>query len=82
MLTPGEVLDQAFLDVRSMLLEIAATLDRYEDAVRRQQGINGPTDRPDERLEMIFQAIAILGQKLPERYRTEQILELFSVRED
>ncbi|MCS7238961.1 MAG: hypothetical protein NZ899_11945 [Thermoguttaceae bacterium] len=82
MLTPREVLDQAFLDVRSMLLEIAATLDRYDDAKGRLVGGERYQAGEDKRLQTIYQALQILGQRQPGRYRTELILELFSSTEE
>lgn len=82
MLTPRQVLDQAFLDVRSMLLEIAATLDRFDDAKRRHEESNIPDEEDDGRLALIRRALDILSQEPGERYRTEQLLDLFSVAAD
>ncbi len=78
MLTPGEVLDQAFLDVRAMLLEIAATLDRYEDAVRREGRTLPLSPADDPRLEKIYRSLALLSRPESDGYRVEKLLELFS----
>jgi hypothetical protein len=78
MLSPGEVLDHAFLDVRAMLLEIAATLDRYEDALRRAGSSLPLKPEDDPRLEKIYQSLMLLSRPDSDKSRVEKILELFS----
>lgn len=75
MLTAGEVIDTYFLEVRCALLELAATLDRYDLAA--EAGSDGtPTD--DARLEKIYQSLAILAEKETSPDRAERLLNLFS----
>ncbi|GEM_PF-825468 len=82
MLTPTQVLDQAFLDVRSMLLEIAACLDRLDDARKRFEPSGEQTLPEDPRLTKIFQSLRILADRFTPPYRVEKLLELFSVPVD
>ena len=58
MLSPSQVIDEYYLEVRCKVLEIAAILDRYERAVERQ-----PDQAPDKdsRMEKCCEAIAILN---------------------
>jgi hypothetical protein len=74
MLTPERVLDHDFLDNRCMLLEIAATLDRYDAAVQR----NGGSASGDPRLEKIYQSLGILADQNASADRAERLLQLFS----
>ena len=69
-----DVLDRYYLDCRCMLLELAATLDRY-DRTPVPPGDGRPAD---ERLLRIGQAIAVLAQPSAEPNRTERILHLLS----
>jgi hypothetical protein len=69
MLSAQRVLDEYFLDARCMLLEIAATLDRYDGA-----GGGGT----DPRLESLRQAIEILSGREAQTDRAEKLLRLFS----
>jgi hypothetical protein len=68
------VLDEYFLDTRCMLLEIAATLDRYDASVERD-GAGGNTD---PRLEDVRQALDILAGREARTDRAERLLRLFS----
>lgn len=73
MLTPTEVLNNYYLDTRCMLIEIAATLDRYDQAVEREGG-----DKTDDRLDQIHQALTLLADREMKGNRGERLLHLFS----
>ena len=75
MLTSEKVLDHYFLESRCTLLEIAATLDRY-DASCRRGGDSGGDAEP--RLEKLYQALGILADRRGESNRAERLLVLFS----
>lgn len=75
MLKAGQVLDNYFLDTRCKLLEIAATLDRYD---RASGGDLGSGDIIDSRLEKIYDSLAMLSQPKPRSDRSETLLNLFS----
>ena len=75
MLTAKQVLDEYFLDIRCMLLEIAATLDRHDAACARGAGEPG---RGDPRLEKIYRSLGILADEHAGPSRAEQLLNLFS----
>ena len=70
MLTSEQVLDAYFLDNRCMLLEIAATLDRYDRA--------GGRSADDPRLENLYKALSILVDRGATPDRTERLQVLFS----
>jgi len=73
MLTAQKVLDKYFLDARCMLLEIAATLDRYD------QGGEGQGDGgADPRLEKLYESLAILADRKAAPDRARRLLTLFS----
>ncbi len=72
MLTPEKVLDNYYLDARCMLLEIAATLDRYDRAA--QQGAASE----DDRLDQVYQALTLLAERETTPNRGERLLNLFS----
>ena len=74
MLSAERVLDEYFLDTRCMLLEIAATLDRYDASVEREGGGGGN----DSRLEKLRQAVDIIGGREAQTDRAEKLLRLFS----
>jgi hypothetical protein len=61
-----------------MLLEIAATLDRYDDALRRLG--SPPHEQPadDPRVQKVYESLKILLESPARSYRTERLLELFS----
>lgn len=75
MLNAGQVLDNYFLETRSMLLEIAATLDRY-DRASSNDAEGGMV--MDSRLEKIYDSLAMLSQPQPRSDRSEALLNLFS----
>ena len=75
MLTAEQVLDEHFLENRCMLLEIAATLDRY-DAAKDRAGQVGGGD--DARLEKLYQSLALLADRDSAADRAERLLMLFS----
>jgi hypothetical protein len=77
MLTPAQVAETYFLESRHQLLEIAATLDRYDAAVARAGGRNGnPAD--DGRLAVLRRALGIVADRQPGQERTVALLELFA----
>ena len=75
MLTADQVLDAYFLDNRCMLLEMAAMLDRY-DAARKRDG--NATAADDPRMEKIQQSLAVLSENAGPVPRAERLLELLS----
>ena len=75
MLSAAKTLDNYFLDTRCMLLEIAATLDRYDQAVDRECE---PAAEIDDRLDKIHQALALLAERDTTSDRAERLLNLFS----
>ena len=70
----NRALDQFFLDARSRLLDLAATLDR----IGRGDGANAVDGDP--RLERIRKALEILAD--PSGGRAERIQKLFSLDYD
>ncbi len=74
MLSAQRVLECYFLETRSMLLEIAATLDRYDAARGRGDGGAGG----DDRLEKIHEALGVLADRATPPNRAERLLRLFS----
>ncbi len=74
MLTPKQVIDEYYLEVRCKVLEIAAIMDRYDRACVRASA--DPTDDP--RLAKWRQSLAILNQPQAEANRAEQVALLFS----
>jgi hypothetical protein len=75
MLTSNQVLDQYYLEARCMLLEIAATLDRYDRAAAVDA--NGRAGQ-DERLQKLYDSLKFLAQPSATPDRSEQLLNLFS----
>jgi len=75
MLKAGEVLDHYYLEVRCMLLEIAATLDRLDLAAERDpESISGD----DSRLKQIYESLKLLADTDATPVRAERLLNLFS----
>ena len=72
LLTAPQVLDAYFLETRAKLLEIAATLDRFDRAP------DATTLRNDPRLTFIQNALKILQSPSPTPTRAEQIQILYS----
>lgn len=74
MLTPEQVIDQNFLDSRCVLLEVAATLDRYDRAAGTDR--NG---KADERLGQLYEALRLLADSAGTGGgRCERLLNHFS----
>lgn len=69
-LTAQQVLDTYFLEVRSRLLDIAATLDRLNRAA------DASAVRGDRRLLFIAEALKVLESNSPQR--AQVIQELYS----
>jgi hypothetical protein len=83
MLSPQQVLDNYFLEARCMLLEVAATLDRYDRAATDSSSNTGPggaaTGGPaDNRLEKLRESLFLLAQEEATPDRAERLLKLFS----
>ena len=74
MLTAQRVLDDYFLDTRCMLIEIAATLDRYDRAVAHSED----SCAEDFRLRVIYDALTLLAQRDLPPERSRRLLDLFS----
>lgn len=72
-LSPEEVLDHYYLEIRCKLLEIAASYDRYQRA-----GGGDPSTGPDPRLSRCTRALALLAGPCESPDRAEQIALLFS----
>lgn len=72
-LTPKEVLDYHYLEVRCKLLEIAAIMDRYQRA-----GGGDPTQSNDLKLERCTRALSQLATSRAMPDRAEAIALLFS----
>lgn len=74
MLSPQTIIDTYYLENRCVLLEIAATLDRYDQAVIR----TGNKAVNEEKLEVLRKALALLADPTSSDNRAEQLLELFA----
>ncbi|MCS7304087.1 MAG: hypothetical protein NZ602_03130 [Thermoguttaceae bacterium] len=74
MLTALEVVEKYFLDVRAMILELAAFLDRYDRA--RAQAADSPPEDP--RMELLYQALEVLVDRRATPNRVERLLMMFS----
>lgn len=72
MLSRAQVIDASFLDLRLYILEIAATLDRFDRAAA------SGGEEHDPRWLQIKQALQILSKERPQPDRTEELLMLFS----
>ena len=73
MLKPQEVLDRYYLETRCMLLETAAVLDRYDDAVERE----GSTATDELKLNVLHKALQVLAEP-KSRDRAEELLKVFT----
>ncbi len=68
-----ELLQAEYLPTRSMLVEIAATLDRIGRAADRDgDGLK------DDRLTQIYQSLRLLAEPSQEQNRSERLLHLFT----
>ena len=75
MLSPKETLDTYYLEARRDLLEVAALLDRYDQAVIRE----GQKSDDESKLQILREAMSLLAQPdHPNANRAEQLLEHFS----
>jgi hypothetical protein len=75
MLSPKETLDTYYLEARRDLLEVAALLDRYDQAVLR----DGQKADDERKLQILREAMSLLAQPdHPKGNRAEQLLEHFS----
>lgn len=73
MLTKQQVLDRSYLEVRSAIVEVAATLDRHDRG-------EGPTDG---RLRELYDALALLaGSQGEGPDRCERVLNHFTEEGD
>lgn len=70
------VFDRDFLEVRSKILEVAATLDRLD----RAPHTHAPGETPDRRLAQLRQALEALLEPGPGR--AETIQRIFSLEYD
>ena len=69
MLTKAQILDRSYLDVRSAIVEVAATLDRHD----RGDGTS------DDRIDQLYAALQLLADsKDSGTDRCERILNFFS----
>lgn len=74
MLTASEVVEKYFLDARAMVLELAALLDRYDRACAQEP--HSPPE--DSRMELLYQALAVLADRKTTPDRVERLLVMFS----
>jgi hypothetical protein len=75
MLKPTNVMDHYYLESRCMLIELAATLDRYDRAsTAESSGAVGE----DPRLGQLYASLALLADKNGSPNRAERLLQLFS----
>lgn len=74
MLTADKVLDKYYLEVRCMLVEIAATLDRHDRALDEQSS----DAAQDGRLDKVYEALDFLSQARGTPDRSERLLNMFS----
>ena len=78
MLTPRQVVDEYYLEVRCKLLEIAAILDRYDRAVERE----GQSPAADPRWEQCRQGLELLNRPHDNPNRAEQMALIFSDQDE
>ena len=74
MLTAEKVLDKYYLEVRCMLIEIAATLDRHDRALEERAG----GGEKDKRLDKVYEALTLLSQPSKTPDRSERLLNMYS----
>jgi hypothetical protein len=75
MLTADKALDAYYLEVRCMLLETAATLDRIDLAAAAD---GDDAVQQDARMQRIYQSLGILADRETTPDRAERLLNLFS----
>ena len=75
MLSPQKTLDTYYLEARRDLLEVAAMLDRYDEAVKR----DGAKAENESKKVSLLEAMEILAQlEHPNANRSEQLLNHFA----
>jgi hypothetical protein len=75
MLSPQKTLDTYYLEARRDLLEVAAMLDRYDEAVKR----DGVEAQDESKRQSLLEAMKLLSQsEHPEANRAEQLLVHFA----
>ena len=75
MLSPQKTLDTYYLEARRDLLEVAAMLDRYDEAVKR----DGSKAVDESKKDSLLQAMNLLSQSdHPQANRAEQLLVHFA----
>ena len=75
MLSPQKTLDLYYLEARRDLLEVAAMLDRYDEAVKR----SGSNAGNESKKESLLEAMEILANPdHPKANRAEQLLVHFA----
>ena len=75
MLSPQKTLDTYYLEARRDLLEVAAMLDRYDEAVKR----DGAEAQDESKRQSLHEAMELLSQsEHPEANRAEQLLVHFA----
>ena len=75
MLSPQKTLDTYYLEARRDLLEVAAMLDRYDEAVKR----DGAEAKDESKKQSLLEAMELLSQsEHPEANRAEQLLVHFA----
>lgn len=72
MLTYQETAEREFLQARYLVLELAAVLDRLDEAQAREGAKEDPKLRP------LWEAIKVLAAKSPQPDRTERILRTYA----
>ena len=75
MLNAKQVLDKEFLETRCMLIEIAATLDRFDRALQADQDRSA---LQDDRLAILYRAIDLIASRDAAPDRAERMLNLFT----
>ena len=76
MLTPKQVLDLNYLEVRCALIEIAASLDRFDRAVAASQEKSSKAEQAQ--IDQLYQALSLLAARNAAPNRSERLLNLFT----
>jgi len=75
MLSPQKTLDTYYLEARRDLLEVAAMLDRYDQAVKR----DGSKAQDESKRQSLLDAMELLSKpEHPDANRAEQLLVHFA----
>ena len=75
MLSPQKTLDTYYLEARRDLLEVAAMLDRYDQAVKR----DGSKAQDESKRKSLLDAMELLSKpEHPDANRAEQLLVHFA----